>query len=104
MTDTEDSPKEVLQTDYSLIEECEICGGPVDTNEPGHHKSPDERFRHRVCHERGEPPEGYIREYVEEATSGNFACVNRQYNCGHVAYGPTGILPHRCPECGDNAV
>lgn len=87
-----------------LIEECEVCGGPVDTNEPGHFKSPDERFRHQVCHELGEPPEGYVEEFKDEAWEMSAACVNRQYNCGHVAYGPVGLLKYQCPECGDNAV
>ena len=101
MTDVESD--QVMLHD-ELIEPCEICGGPVDTNEPGHHKSPDERFRHHICHENGAPPSGYVEEFVDEAQEMQAACVNRQYNCGHVAYGPVGLLKHKCPECGDNVV
>jgi hypothetical protein len=26
-------------------------------------------------------------------------CQNKQYDCGHWAYGPSNLLPERCPEC-----
>lgn len=86
---------------HDLIETCEECSGPVDTNEPGHYKSPDERFRHGVCHEKG-VPDGYVLNNASEYPM--MASVNRQFNCGHVAYGPPRELPTECPECGDNAV
>ena len=83
-----------------LIEFCEVCGGPLNSNEPGPFKSPDERFRHAVCHETGEAPTGPI---VDEG-DGTKCCMNVQYNCGHYAFGPVDAVPDACPECGDPTV
>lgn len=80
-----------------LIEECEICGGPVDANEPGHYKSADERFRHAICHATDGAPADYVLNIAEDHPTK--ASVNRQFNCGHVAYGPPTELPHECPAC-----
>lgn len=33
---------------------CEECGHPIDLNQPGYYKTPDERFWHEECHEDGE--------------------------------------------------
>jgi len=78
---------------------CEECGGPIDTTSPNYYKTPDEIFRHVVCHEEGDPGDYVLNiaeDYPEQAS------INRQYQCGHVAYGPALELPDRCPheDCG----
>lgn len=84
-----------------LIEECEICGGNVDANAPGHYKTPDERFRHRVCHEDGQL-DGYVLNLAADYP--DMCSQNRQFNCGHVAYGPPRHLPHECPRCKERGL
>lgn len=78
---------------------CEECGGSIDVTSPNYYKTPDERFKHVVCHEEGGPGD-YVLNLAEENPSK--ACVNRQYQCGHIAYGPVTELPERCPheDCG----
>lgn len=79
-------------------EECDICGGHVDLFRGAHYKSHnDMTFRHILCHENGEPPEGY----VFEMTDTDLCCTNRQYNCGHVIYAPQTHQPRFCPECNN---
>lgn len=88
-------------THHELIEECERCGGDLDANESGHYKSPSEVFVHQVCYEEGVPEEpirDLSRQYPFEE------CWNRQYTCGHYAYGPPKRLPGECPECEVPAV
>lgn len=76
-------------------EECTICGGSIDSLSPGYYKSSSEKFRHALCHETGEPPEGYVLEVTET----DACCTNRQYNCGHTVYAPVSEQPSLCPEC-----
>ncbi|TQQ78572.1 hypothetical protein EGH24_13705 [Halonotius terrestris] len=51
-----------------------------------------------IMHKRG-------REYVldlstdAEIIENQEACLNRPYDCGHVAYGPPKRLPKACPAC-----
>lgn len=101
MTDTDESYGSRL-SQGELIEECEVCDAPLDANEPGHFKSPDERFRHARCHKSGEPPSEPVLNIAADHPSK--ASVNKTFNCGHYAYGPQLNLPSKCPECGDNAV
>jgi hypothetical protein len=57
--------------------------------------SPDERFKHVDCHEEGGPGD-YVLNIADDHSEQ--ASVNRQYQCGHVAYGPPSELPDRCPH------
>lgn len=78
-------------------EECTICDRLVDSNEPGHFKSPDERFQHAVCHESGTPPNTPIEDLSSDDPQQ--WDVTRQYNCGHYSYGLRRKLSERCPTC-----
>lgn len=79
-------------------EECEVCDGLIDTFNANYYKSKnDEKFKHRLCYENGEPPEGY----VYEATDTEKCCQNRQYNCGHMVFAPPREFPTFCPECNN---
>ena len=77
------------------IVECEECGGDIDSTQPGHYKSPDERFVHSVCFEEGEPSK--VLDLYEEHPFKEQTMV--QYGCGHFAEGPPLHLPEHCPEC-----
>ncbi len=79
-------------------EQCEVCGGSIDSYDAGYFKSPDERFRHALCHENGEAPQEYVLKASEDETD---CCVNHQYNCGHTVYLPMNKRPMVCPECTD---
>ena len=81
------------------IVDCERCSAPIDTEEPGHYKSPDERFIHRVCYE-GDGPEKVLDLSGEHPFKEQ---VPKTYNCGHYAEGPPLHLPRECPECGVKA-
>jgi len=35
----------------------------------------------------------------DEVIQKQYACLNREYDCGHLAYGPPRMLPDECPEC-----
>lgn len=85
------------------IDHCEECGGSIDTTSPNYYKTPDERFKHVVCYEEGGPGD-YVLNIAEDYPEK--AYVNRQYQCGHTAYGPILELPDRCPheDCGWFAV
>jgi len=74
---------------------CEECGGRIDPTEPGHYKSPDERFVHSVCFEEGEPSK--VLDLYEEHPFKEQTSI--QYGCGHFAEGPPLHLPDYCPEC-----
>jgi len=77
------------------IVDCEECGGNIDPTQPGHYKSPDERFVHSVCFEEGEPSKVVDMKknpFKEQTTV--------QYGCGHFSKGPPLHLPEECPECG----
>lgn len=85
-----------------LIEECERCGGDIDTNVPGHYKSAnDEVWVHKVCYEQGEPGEPVVDLVDEYPIMEQWP---RQYTCGHYAHGPPSKLPGECPECEVPAV
>lgn len=91
-----DSAGEIPQ--YADEEECDVCGDAIDITMPGYYKSAnDEVFRHGICHEEGEAPDGY----VFEATDTEKACTNRKYNCGHMIFAPPVEHPQVCPECND---
>lgn len=96
-----DSSGSEIEYGDELIEVCQECGGHLSANEPAHYKSPDERFWHAECYENDGPPEEYIVDVSEDWP--HMASVNRQYNCGHLAYGPPRHLPEKCPECGVRA-
>lgn len=93
---------DALYQDDELIEPCEVCGGPVDLNQPGYHKSPNEKFWHHLCAENGEPPEGYVKDVAAEYPE--LCSTNQQYQCGHLVFGPYFEQPDKCPECGMDAV
>lgn len=90
-----------MESSDELIEKCERCGGFIDAGEPGHYKSPDERFVHKVCFEEGEPPEEPVVDLTDEHPFEEQ--VPKQYNCGHYAQGPPRRLPTECPDCGVGA-
>lgn len=76
-------------------EDCDGCGGEVDTHEPGVYKTPDERFKHTLCEELGTiPPQYELADASDHATH-----TNTQYKCGHVLYGPPIEAPEDCPVC-----
>lgn len=81
-------------------EGCEECGGPIDTYDAGYYKTPDERFKHALCHETGDVPEQY--KLVESTESDTYD--NKQYNCGHTIYAPPIEHPMFCPICNDLGV
>lgn len=79
-------------------ERCDICGCVIDTFGAGYFKShDDETFRHRICHEEGEPPEDYAWRWGRRRL--NKVCHNYQFNCGHSVYCPSNERPQFCPEC-----
>jgi len=83
---------------YDEYEQCDICDGGIDLTSAGYFKSSnDETFRHALCHENGEPTEGYVAEITDTEK----CCTNRQYNCGHKIYAPQTEQPTFCPECND---
>jgi hypothetical protein len=51
---------------------------------------------------------GFTHQYVldlsdnQQVRENDYCCVNRQYDCGHLAYGPPRVLPSDCPECADD--
>lgn len=53
-----------MTDDYpELIEECEVCDEPLNANEAGHYKSPDERFWCADCYPyRGAHDDGLTRK------------------------------------------
>lgn len=85
----------VLTETYGLAFEY-ATGRRIDEN----YETDDIRGEERISilHTRG-------REYVldlstdDDVIENQEACLNRRYNCGHVAYGPTRRLPSECPEC-----
>jgi hypothetical protein len=93
------------QTEFAqhaaLLVNCEACGGLVNVNLRGYYKSPDDRFWHAICHDAG-PPDGSITDTA--AAWPTLTSTTRQYNCGHVGYGPLVTLPVECPECDAHAV
>lgn len=97
---TDGTEREITQPyQDEQYEECGVCGGYVDLFRGDYYKSTnDETFRHILCHEDGEPPEGY----VFEMTDTDKCCTNRQYNCGHLIYAPQTMQPRLCPECNDH--
>lgn len=88
---------EVLH-DEEQYEECDVCGEPVDLHRARYYKSTNDMvFRHGLCHENGEAPEGYVFELTDTGK----CCTNRQYNCGHLIFAPQTEQPMVCPECND---
>lgn len=81
--------------DYSLA--FEMAVGVKPENWKDEDPAPGED-RISIMHKRG-------REYVLDLSK-EFefeCCMNRRYDCGHVAYGPPKRLPKRCPECHPTA-
>ncbi|WP_135828550.1 hypothetical protein [Halorussus halobius] len=68
-------------------------GRSLDAIDPSEYDE-DAEERISILHKRG-------REYVLNLAPENpyTECLNRQYDCGHVAYGPPRELPSTCPEC-----
>lgn len=91
-------PDNWVQSQSDQYEECDVCGGQIDTFDAGYFKSHDDTtFRHELCHEHGEPPEQFKLAEASEFDT----WMSRQYNCGHLIHAPPKEWPMFCPICND---
>lgn len=93
------SAESIPQSD-DRYDPCEECGGHIDTHDAGYYKTPNEKFKHGLCHEEGEFPGNYELDENHD----HEVHTNRQYNCGHNLYAPPKRQPMYCPVCNDTDV
>lgn len=97
MTDDETPPP---GSDEALEQGC-AC--PVLDNAHGAGYMGTDRYVISMdCPLHGQAGDDYVMDLsdAEAVVANREACVNREYACGHLAYGPPKRLPEECPECG----